>query len=139
MPYPELMVSPMRRQLTDAGLTELRTAADVDAALAELDGTAVVAVNSICGCAAQLMRPALIAALQRGPAPAAAYTVFAGQDLEATARAREYFTGYAPSSPAVALLRNGVLVFMLERKDIEGRDPGDIADDLQRAFVTHCA
>lgn len=138
MPYPELMVAPMRRHLTDHGVKELRSAAEVDEALA-LRGTALVAVNSICGCAASLMRPALISALQRGPVPDEVYTVFAGQDLEATARAREYFTGYAPSSPAVALLRDGELVYMMERSDIEGRPPVDVARDLETALARHCS
>ncbi len=137
MPYPELMIAPMRRELTDNGVRELRSAEEVDEALRRA-GTVVLAVNSMCGCAATRMRPALVQALRHEPRPDEAVTVFAGQDLDATARAREYLAPYPPSSPSVALLRDGELVFMLERRQIETRDPASIAADLTRAFHRFC-
>ncbi len=139
MPYPDLMIAPMRRELTDNGVQELRTAEEVDAVLGRGEGTTAVAVNSMCGCAAALMRPAFLRALQEGARPDHVVTVFAGQDLEATARAREYFTGYPPSSPSVALLKDGQLVWMMERSNIEGRSPVAVAAELREAFARHCA
>src|SRR5579863_2940710 len=136
--YPEILVVPMREDLTSVGVKELRTAEEVDRALANQPGAAMVVVNSICGCAAGRMRPAVRAALQHSVRPEKVFSVFAGQDREATDRARAYFTGYPPSSPSVALLRDGKLVFMLERSEIEGRDPRSITDDLTRAFDQFC-
>ena len=137
--YPEELVQPMRAELTTIGFDELRTAGDVDQRLAE-KGTTLVVVNSICGCAARMARPAVRMALQQASAkPEHLTTVFAGQDREATDRARGHFTGYPPSSPSIALLRDGQLVFMLERWQIEGRPAIDIAEDLKTAFEEHCA
>ncbi|MBS1851957.1 MAG: BrxA/BrxB family bacilliredoxin [Acidobacteria bacterium] len=136
--YPEIMVVPMREELTRLGVQELRTAADVDRALAEQNGTTMVVVNSICGCASGRMRPAVRAALQNNHRPEKLYTVFAGQDREATDRARSYFTGYPPSSPSIGILRDGKLVHMLQRSDIEHRDSSDIANELRRAFDKFC-
>jgi putative YphP/YqiW family bacilliredoxin len=129
----------MRNELTSIGFQELRTAAEVDAALTKPTGTVLVVVNSICGCAAGRARPAVAMALENKARPDALTTVFAGQDTDATTQARGYFTGYPPSSPSVALLRDGKLVFMLERKDIEGRDPYGIAEDLTKAFDRFCS
>jgi putative YphP/YqiW family bacilliredoxin len=137
--YDERFVTPMRRELTDIGVKELRTAEEVDAALANSSGTALVVVNSICGCAARMARPAVASAIQHSARPDLLTTVFAGQDVDATTRARSYFTGYPPSSPQIGLLKNGKLVFMLERNQIEGRPAADIARDLVTAFDKHCA
>ena len=128
----------MREELTRIGFQELRTAAEVDALLTKPSGTVLVVVNSICGCAAGRARPAVAMALENKARPEHLATVFAGQDLDATTQARSYFIGYPPSSPSVALLRDGKLVFMLERKNIEGRDPYGIAEDLTRAFDRYC-
>jgi len=137
--YDPAMVRPMREELTRIGFTELRTAAEVDAALTTERATTLVVVNSVCGCAARNARPAATLALGHQARPAKLYTVFAGQDAEATERARSYFTGYGPSSPSMALFRDGRLVYMLERRNIEGRGPRDIADDLVAAFDQYCA
>jgi putative YphP/YqiW family bacilliredoxin len=136
--YDERFVSPMRQELTQLGLEELRTPDDVDARLREAQGTTLVVVNSICGCAARNARPAVREALATGKRPDKLTTVFAGQDVDATARARSYFTGYPPSSPQIALLRDGQLVFMLERHQIEGRSAPEIAEDLKGAFEQYC-
>ena len=136
--YDERFVTPMRRELTDIGVKELRTPEEVDAALQNYKGTALVVVNSICGCAAGVARPAVAMALQNDAKPELLTTVFAGQDTEATSRARSYFTGYAPSSPQIGLLKNGQVVFMLERHQIQGRPPEDIARDLVGAFEEYC-
>jgi len=136
--YPEIMVIPMREELTRLGIEELRTPEEVDKALTQ-PGTVLVIVNSICGCAAGRMRPAVRAALQNGARPEKAYSVFAGQETEATDRARGYFTGYPPSSPSVAILRDGQLVYMMQRRDIESREAGAIAADLRAAFDKLCA
>jgi putative YphP/YqiW family bacilliredoxin len=136
--YPELMIVPMREELTRVGVQELRTAEDVDRALAKQTGTAMVIVNSICGCAAGRMRPAVRAALQNENRPEKLYTVFAGQDREATDRARSYFTGYPPSSPSIGILRDGKLVHMIQRSDIEHREAVDIANELKKAFDKVC-
>ena len=138
MPYDERFVTPMRQELTRLGVEELRTPEEVDARLKDAPGTTLVVVNSICGCAARNARPAVRLALANGRKPDVMTTVFAGQDVEATARARSYFTGYAPSSPQIALLKDGRLVFMLERHQIEGRSAEEIADDLVEAFEKHC-
>jgi putative YphP/YqiW family bacilliredoxin len=139
MPYPEIMIKPMREDLTRLGFEELRTAADVDATIPNSQGTLMVVVNSICGCAAGKARPGVALALQNEARPDKMATVFAGADIEATERARGYFTGYGPSSPSIALLKDGKLVYMLERFQIEGRDAPSIAEDLKRAFDEHCA
>jgi putative YphP/YqiW family bacilliredoxin len=136
--YPELMVLPMREELTRLGVEELRNAAEVEQALAK-PGTTMVVVNSICGCAAGRMRPAVRLALQHPVRPDQAVTVFAGQDRDATERAREYFEGYPPSSPSIGLLRDGKLVYMMQRSDIETREAEDIAADLTVAFDKFCA
>ena len=137
--YDPRLVQPMREELTRIGFQELRTPDEVDAALAPGGDTALVVVNSVCGCAARNARPAATIAVQHEPRPGRLLTVFAGQDADATARARGYFTGYAPSSPQMALFRNGQLVFMLERKNIEGRAARDIAADLVAAFERYCS
>jgi putative YphP/YqiW family bacilliredoxin len=135
--YPEIMVIPMREELTRLGIEELRTPEEVDHALTQA-GTALVIVNSICGCAAGRMRPAVRLALQNAARPDKAYSVFAGQEKEATDRARGYFTGYPPSSPSVAILRDGKLVYMMQRRDIESREAGAIAADLKAALDKFC-
>jgi putative YphP/YqiW family bacilliredoxin len=136
--YPELMVIPMREELTRLGVEELKTASDVDRELQVLQGTTLVIVNSICGCAAGRLRPAVRTALQNSSRPDRTFSVFAGQDVEATERARSYFTGYPPSSPSLALFRDGKLVHMMQRSDIEHRDAADIANELKRVFDQHC-
>lgn len=138
MSYPEMMVAPMRQELTRLGVEELRSVDAVDMAVKRA-GTTMVVVNSVCGCAARNARPAVAAAMAHGVKPDHVTTVFAGQDLDATQRARGYFTGYAPSSPSIALLKDGQLVHMIERWQIEGRMAGDIAADLTAAFDKHCA
>ena len=137
--YPELMIKPMREELTRLGIEELRSVADVDAALGDMQGTAMVFVNSVCGCAAGGARPAMAKALSSAQKkPAKVYTVFAGQDLDATARARSYFGEYRPSSPSAALLKDGEVVAFVHRHQIEGRSPDQIAADLLSAFEQHC-
>jgi len=135
--YDERMVSPMRRELTDIGFAELRTAEEVDAALRDAPGTALVLVNSVCGCSARMARPAARLAMAHERKPERLYTVFAGQDAEATERARGYFTNHPPSSPSFAILRDGQLVWMMERREIEGRPADEIARDLVAAFETY--
>jgi putative YphP/YqiW family bacilliredoxin len=137
--YPELMIIPMREELTKAGVQELRTAADVDRVVTTEPGTTMIVVNSVCGCAAGCMRPAVRAALQHTTRPDHIYTVFAGQDKDATDRARSYFTGHPPSSPSIAILRDGQLVYMLQRSQIEIREAPAIAAALTTAFDTFCA
>ena len=136
--YDERMVVPMREELTRLGIEELRSAAEVDAKLKEQSGTALVVVNSVCGCAARNARPAVAMALSHSARPRHSYTVFAGQDADATRQARGYFTGYAPSSPQIGMFKDGKLVFMLERYQIEGRSAEMIAADLVAAFDKHC-
>jgi len=138
MMYDERFVAPMRQELTRLGVEEMRTAADVDATLKDAPGTTLVVVNSICGCAARNARPAVASALQNDAKPDRLTTVFAGQDTDAVMRARAYFTGYPPSSPSIGLLKDGQLVFMLERFQIEGRMADDIARDLVEAFDKYC-
>jgi putative YphP/YqiW family bacilliredoxin len=135
--YPEIMCVPMREELTRLGVEELKTADAVDQALTAA-GTALVVVNSICGCAAGRMRPAVRLALQNGAKPENAFSVFAGQDKEATERARSYFTGYPPSSPSIAVFRDGQLVYFMQRRDIESREAPAIAADLKAAFDRFC-
>ena len=137
--YPEIMVVGMRDELKNMGVTELRTEAEVDRALTNQKGTAIVVVNSICGCAAGRMRPGVRAALQHGVRPDRVITVFAGQDKEATDAARRHFTGYPPSSPSIGLLRDGELVYMIERRHIEPSHPDQIAGALKQAFEKYCA
>lgn len=137
MPYPEQFIAPMRDELTRLGMRELRTVADVDAAAAQA-GTVMIVVNSVCGCAAGKARPGIAIALQHAKTPDVMGTVFAGADIDATNRARDYFAPYPPSSPAVGLMKDGKLVFMLERRDIEMRDTASIAATLKAAFDTHC-
>jgi putative YphP/YqiW family bacilliredoxin len=139
MPYPEMLVAPMRSELTGNGFAELRNAADVDAAFSNKEGTALVVVNSVCGCAAGAARPGILKSLSGEFKPDRLFTVFAGQDTEATARVREYMAPYPPSSPAVALFKNGELVHMVERHMIEGRTADMVADNLQSAYSMHCA
>ena len=136
--YPEMMVIPMREELTRVGIKETRTATDVDAALAA-PGTTLLVVNSICGCAAGKMRPGVRLALQNTTKPDQAITVFAGQDREATDRARSYFAGNPPTSPAVAILRDGKLVYLMQRSAIEINTAQAIAGELARAFDEFCA
>ncbi len=136
--FPNLMVLPMREELTRVGFREMRTEEEVDAVLGAAKGTVLVMVNSICGCAAGKARPGVIKAIQHAARPDVLATVFAGQDMEATERARGYFAEYPPSSPSVALLRDGKTVFMLERFQIEGRGPEEIAAELTQAFDRFC-
>ncbi len=141
--YDERMVAPMRQELTRLGIEEARTAADVDAAIKNTKGTVLVVVNSVCGCAAGMARPAVTMALEgareKNTMPDKMITVFAGNDREATQRAREYFAGYRPSSPSIALMRDGEVVKMIERHQIEGREAYDVAADLAQAFEKYCA
>ena len=139
MPYPEIMIRPMREDLTRLGVEEWRTADAVDNAVKNSKGTLMVVVNSICGCAAGKARPGVALALQHDVKPDKVATVFAGADIEATERARSYFTGHGPSSPSIAILKDGELVYMLERFQIEGRDATQIAGELTQAFDKHCA
>ncbi len=136
--YPEFFVAPMRDEFTRLGVVELRTADEVDATMKK-DGTVMVVVNSVCGCAAGKARPGVALALQHGVKRDTVATVFTGADVEATERARGYFTGYPPSSPAVALLRDGKLIYMMERHQIENQEATSIASDLTAAFDKHCA
>jgi putative YphP/YqiW family bacilliredoxin len=137
--YDERLVSPMRQELTRLGVKELRTPEEVDETLKDSTGTTLVVVNSVCGCSARMARPAVAIALQNPIKPENLTTVFAGQDAEATARARSYFTGYSPSSPQIGLLKDGEVVFMLERWQIESRSADEIAHDLVNAFNRFCA
>jgi putative YphP/YqiW family bacilliredoxin len=138
MPYPEMMIAPMREDLVRIGFQEMRTADEVDALLAGERRTTLLVVNSTCGCAAGAARPGIYLSLQGEKKPEVLTTVFAGQDLEATEKAREYITGYPPSSPSVALFKDGDLVWMLERHEIQGHTPHQIADRLKEAYAKHC-
>ena len=135
--YPEFFVAPMRDELTRLGVVELRTAEAVDETMKK-DGTVMVIVNSVCGCAAGKARPGVALALQHSVKPDVVATVFAGADIEATERARSYFVGYPPSSPSVALLHDGKLIYMMERHQIENQEADAIATQLTAAFDTHC-
>jgi putative YphP/YqiW family bacilliredoxin len=137
--YPEEFIRPMREELTRIGFREMKNAQEVDGVLKQEKGTVLVVVNSMCGCAAGKARPAIARAIQNAARPDVLTTVFAGQDREATDRARSYFTGYGPSSPSIALLRDGKLAYMMERHQIEGREAAAIADDLTKAFDRFCA
>jgi putative YphP/YqiW family bacilliredoxin len=147
MAYPEFFVAPMRQELTNLGVRELKTASDVDAVLGrqlsqpgdQQGPTVMVIVNSVCGCAAGKARPGIALALRHQNKPDVVATVFAGADIEATDRARGYFTGYAPSSPSIALLRDGKLLWMLERRNIENQNAEMIAQNLTDAFDRYCA
>jgi putative YphP/YqiW family bacilliredoxin len=138
MPYDPRLVEPMREEMRRMGAKELTTVAEVDAALGDPKGTTLVFVNSVCGCAAGNARPALKLSLEHAAKPMEVVTVFAGQDTEATARARQYFGEYAPSSPSMALLRDGEVVHFVHRHQIEGRSPQAIAADLTAAYDKHC-
>lgn len=138
MPYPEFFVAPMRQELTRLGVEELRTPEDVDGAVRGTPGTLLLIVNSVCGCAAGKARPGIALALRQGTRPDRLASVFAGADVDATERARQYLTGYPPSSPSVALLKNGEVVYMLERRQIENRTADEIAADLSGAFERFC-
>jgi putative YphP/YqiW family bacilliredoxin len=137
--YDEMIVAPMREELTRLGVQETRTAAEVDQVLGAKKGTVLLVVNSVCGCAAGMARPAVAMALENGNLPDKTITVFAGNDREATQRAREYLVGYRPSSPAIALFRDGQVVKMWERWQIEGRQAHDLAADVAAAFDQYCA
>jgi putative YphP/YqiW family bacilliredoxin len=139
MPYSEILIRPMREDLTRIGVEELRSAEAVDDAVKNTNGTLMIVVNSVCGCAAGRARPGVALALQQEVRPDRVGTVFAGADIEATERARGYFTGYRPSSPSIGILKDGELVYMMERHQIEGRGPEEIASDLKRAFAEVCA
>jgi len=139
MPYSEMLIKPMREDLTQLGIEETRTPEAVDAAIQNTEGTVMVVVNSVCGCAAGKARPGVALALRHNAVPDKSVTVFAGADIEATDRARSYFTGYPPSSPSIALTQNGKLVYIMERYQIEGRSAEQIADELKKAFDKFCA
>ncbi|HVR11237.1 MAG TPA: BrxA/BrxB family bacilliredoxin [Thermoanaerobaculia bacterium] len=139
MPYSPLLVKPMREELTQVGVKELLTAADVDAFMNEKHGTAMLVVNSVCGCAAGMARPGIRLALQHARRPDRIASVFAGQDLEATARARGYFPDIPPSSPSIAFIKDGELMYFMPRHRIEGRDANMVARDLVSVFEEHCA
>ena len=136
--YPEFFIQPMREELTKFGVSELRTADAVDELLMKTSGTVMVVVNSVCGCAAGKARPGVARALQHPTKPDEVATVFAGADLEATERVRGYLTGYPPSSPAIALLRGGKLIYMMERSQIENQEAESISAALTAAFDKHC-
>jgi len=138
MPYPEILIKPMRDELTQIGVKETRTPEEVDAAI-QSPGTVMVVVNSVCGCAAGRARPGIAMALRHPVVPDRTVTVFAGADIDATDRARSYFKGYRPSSPSVGVFQNGELVFILERHQIEGREAPQIAKELTTAFDRYCA
>src|SRR5437660_3366597 len=139
MRYTEEFIRPMREERTRLGVEELRTPEAVESAVKDSTGTVMVVVNSICGCAAGKARPGVALALQHDARPEKVVTVFAGADIEATERARSYFTGYLPSSPSIALLKDGQLVYMMERHQIEGKDPQQIAELLKHAFERYCS
>ena len=135
--YPDELVDPMRKELTDVGVKELRDEQSVDEAMSK-EGTLLVIVNTVCGCAASSLRPAIPIALKHSKLPTQITTVFAGKDLEATSKARSYFEGYEPSSPSVYLLKDKKVLFALERHQIQGRDFEEVAEDLVSAFDKHC-
>jgi putative YphP/YqiW family bacilliredoxin len=139
MMYDERFIAPMRQELTGLGIEELRTAAEVDAKLQDSQETTLLVVNSMCGCAARNARPAVASALQHSVRPSRLFTVFSGQDADATRQARSYITGYAPSSPSIAMFKGGKLVYMIERHEIEGRTADAISADMTAAFDKYCA
>lgn len=138
MPYPEYLIAPMRGEMTEMGARELRTASAVDDVVKNSSGVVMMVVNSVCGCAAGKARPGIAKALQHQNRPDVLATVFAGADIEATDRARQYFSGYAPSSPSIGLLRDGKLIYMMERSQIETRSAEMIAAELTQAFDRFC-
>ncbi len=138
MPYPEMMVAPMRAELTHQGFTELKTSEEVENAMNGNNEVTLVVVNSVCGCAAGSARPGVIASLDNSKKPSKLFTVFAGQDLDATTKAREFMIPFPPSSPAVALFKNGEVVHMVERHMIEGRTAEMVADNLKAAYDEYC-
>ena len=138
MPYPEMLVSPMRAELSNNGFEELKSVADVENAFENTDGTMLLEVNSVCGCAAGSCRPGVVHSLNSDKKPEKLVTVFAGQDLEAVAKARENMVPYPPSSPAIALFKDGKLVHMIERHMIEGRTAEMISDNLKHAYEQYC-
>jgi putative YphP/YqiW family bacilliredoxin len=138
MPYSELLIKPMREDLTRLGIEEARTPEQVDAVVHQPQGTVMVVVNSVCGCAAGKARPGVALALKNSALPDKMITVFAGADIEATDRARSYFKGFPPSSPSIALLQQGKIVYMMERYQIEGRNAEEIAAELKNAFDKFC-
>jgi len=138
MPYPEFMIHPMRQELTRLGVEEFKTPESVEEAISNTKGTLMIVVNSVCGCAAGKARPGIGMALQHEAKPDRVGTVFAGADIDATDKARSYFTGYPPSSPSVGILRDGKLVYLMQRSDIEIRGPHEIAQELKRAFDEFC-
>ena len=138
MPYPEYLIAPMRGEMTDMGAREIRTSEAVDDVVKNSPGVVMLVVNSVCGCAAGKARPGIAKALQNKNRPDLVATVFAGADIEATDRARQYFTGYAPSSPSLGLLRDGKLIYMMERSQIEVRNAEMIAEELTKAFDQLC-
>jgi putative YphP/YqiW family bacilliredoxin len=139
MPYPEYLIAPMRGEMTQMGARELRTAAAVDEVVMHTPGVVMMVVNSVCGCAAGKARPGIARALQHANRPDVLATVFAGADIEATDRARHYFSGYPPSSPSIGLLQDGKLLYMMERSQIENRNAEMIAEELTKAFDTYCS
>ena len=138
MPYPEFFVEPMRRELTQLGVEELRTPAAVDTAVRDTRGVLMIVVNSVCGCAAGKARPGVALALRHAVRPDRVATVFAGADVEATEQARAYFTGQMPSSPSIAMMRDGQLIYMMPRPQIENRTADEIARELTAAFDRLC-
>ena len=139
MPYPVDLVLPMKEELTELGFRELLTPEDADLALKAKTGTTLLVINSVCGCAAGNARPGVALALDQGIRPDRLFTAFAGQDVEATAQARSYIKGYPPSSPSIAMFKDGELVMMMERKDIEGHSAVDVANRLLEALNNYCA
>ena len=139
MPYPEQLIAPMRGEMTEMGARELRSVEAVDEVVKKSSGVVMLVVNSVCGCAAGKARPGIAKALQHSNRPDVLATVFAGADIDATDRARQYFTGYAPSSPSIGLLRDGKLLYMMERSQIETRSADMIAAELTQAFDKYCA
>ena len=138
MPYPEMLVAPMRAELTSKGFTELKSAEEVENAMNGNNDTTLVVINSVCGCAAGSARPGILKSLTGDKKPAKLLTVFAGQDLDAVSKAREFMLPFPPSSPAVALFENGEVVHMVERHMIEGRTADMVADNLMGAYQQHC-
>ncbi|MDI1232846.1 MAG: BrxA/BrxB family bacilliredoxin [bacterium] len=138
MPYPEMLVSPMRAELTNVGFTELKSADEVDNTLPTAKGTTLLVVNSVCGCAAGSARPGVIRSLTNDKTPSNLLTVFAGQDLDAVAKARDFMLPYPPSSPSIALFKDGQLVHFVQRLDIEGHTADQISENLKSAFDQHC-
>ncbi|HSL81151.1 MAG TPA: BrxA/BrxB family bacilliredoxin [Thermoanaerobaculia bacterium] len=139
MPYSPLLVKPMREELTSAGVQELQTPEEVNRFMTETEGTALLVFNSVCGCAAGMARPGVRHALQNGKKPDRVYSVFAGQDVEATAKARSYFPDIPPSSPSMAFFKDGELVWFMPRHRIEGRSADEVSRDLVQVFEEHCA